>query len=116
MSEANWFPYASQFPPIKRTGGGSGYVYILENEYSEFKIGETVNPVRRFTRLQKQYQFQWRVVDIFPSEHCWNQERALHSYFRPKRVAYTQDWFHLTVDDILFIGEFVASGQLAVQS
>lgn len=84
------------------TPSGPGYIYILVNETNpnEFKIGLSVDPVRRVkqlhtsgTALPMYFKYVWKVINMKEAEH------AAHAVMSGHRVNSRREFFHLVPAD-----------------
>lgn len=83
-------------------------IYLIkDNDTGYFKIGSSVNPLRRFAEMcnqknpaitvgERNYTLFW-VSDIYPR----SIETDIHNYFKDKNI--TGEWFNLDSDDIDYI-------------
>lgn len=80
---------------------------ILDNDTKYYKIGSSVNPLRRFAEMtnqkkpaitvgQRNYSLFWVSEIVSRSE-----EKKAHSKFSEKRII--GEWFSLTIGDILYL-------------
>lgn len=76
-----------------------GIVYLIANEeWSQFKIGETKNSNVRKKTLQTGNGSELTIVKTFESIHYKKVERWMHKKYASKRLS--GEWFALDDDDI----------------
>ena len=76
----------------------TGYIYVIKNEVGGlggFKIGQTINPPRRFRELKLGTKSS--LVGLWRSDKYASIERFLHKTFKHLRVPQSE-WFALTPD------------------
>ena len=74
----------------------TGYIYVIKNEVGGlggFKIGQTINPPRRFRELKLGTKSS--LVGLWRSDKYASIERFLHKTFKHLRVPQSE-WFALT--------------------
>lgn len=81
-----------------------GYVYVLEHNNEQFKIGKAAVWVTRVKQLKIQLPFKVTLAYAFQTEDCARDEKLLHQRFATKRL--NGEWFSLDLDDFGFIAEF----------
>lgn len=84
------------------------YIYLLESN-GLYKIGYSVSPQTRLTRLQTGSPCPIRLVHTIRTVHFKNVEHALHIRFAGKRVH--REWFALTDNDVAVIMSMDAYGR-----
>jgi excisionase family DNA binding protein len=77
----------------------TGYVYIYGGN-GVYKIGKA-NDVQKRLRSITQPPFRCSLIHVLPSDDPSKLERAIHVYFRHKRV--NGEWFNLSDDDIIYL-------------
>lgn len=76
------------------------YVYVIRlPDTNKYKIGRTVDPVRRFRSLQLPVKPE--VVGLFPCPDGKNTERTLHKHFAKNRIH--GEWFEFSVAHIALL-------------
>ena len=78
----------------------TGYIYVIKNEVGGlggFKIGQTINPPRRFRELKLGTKSS--LVGLWRSDKYASIERLLHKTFKHLRVPQSE-WFALTPDTL----------------
>jgi hypothetical protein len=76
----------------------SGKIYIMRNERNGMvKIGISKSPKVRERTLQSQ-EPEITMVYCSQSTYSWDDERAIHAHFLPKRVR--GEWFSLSEEEI----------------
>lgn len=72
-----------------------GYVYIIKTTKGHYKIGESKEPKKRFSKLGGPVE---KIVHSFQTDDCKRLETYLHDKFASKRVG--SEIFQLSQDDL----------------
>lgn len=82
-----------------------GYIYLIHGEGTPwYKIGQTINPLRRIRELGTQGPFKYRMITCFLVDDMDGVENFLHTHHEKARVE--GEWFLLTEDDVNELCQF----------
>lgn len=85
--------------PAERAGGVVGYVYLIKHgNRAEYKIGRTVNPVRREGEIRLELPEKVQPVHYIKTDDPSGVEKYWHDRFA--RQAKEGEWFALTSADV----------------
>lgn len=97
-----WEKYIGRFQPAEPGRKETfGYVYLIQSDSSQCKIGSSLSVSNRIRQLQCANPGQLTLLHQFPSENAQQDEFALHNKFAHKRVR--GEWFSLDSADIVSI-------------
>jgi hypothetical protein len=83
-----------------------GYVYLIvesdENGNEKYKIGVTKNdPEKRLKKLSTGNSNQLDVIRVYKSKNYRRIERFLHKKYSSQKTLSNNEFFHLTVEQVL---------------
>lgn len=88
---------AERLPAISALG--VGYVYLLKHgSRSEYKIGRTINPIRREGEVRLEPPEKVQPVHTIKTDDPAGVESYWHKRFADRRIQ--GEWFTLTLDDV----------------
>ena len=82
-----------------------GFVYLMQADTGHYKIGRSVDPVKRLKVFNTEMPVQVNMLHVFPADNAIEAEAQLHHEFRDKR--YMGEWFSLEPADIRYIGGII---------
>jgi hypothetical protein len=75
------------------------FVYLLTNDFVQFKIGISKNVKKRIKQLQTGNGQEINLIKSYKSEKFYrNIETALHNTYIHKKIK--NEWFSLDIDDV----------------
>lgn len=85
----------------KRIENAKGYVYLIEAETGQYKIGRSKNPPNRLRAIGVKMPFKVEIIHTIQTNDMYSLEINLHQRFADKRV--NGEWFALSQDDVDYI-------------
>ena len=78
----------------------NGYVYLIKNIESCFKIGTSKTPNKRIKHLEVKLPFTIKTVHIFKCDDSISAEQKLHEHFKKHGRWINGEWFRLSEKDV----------------
>lgn len=75
-----------------------GFVYLITDDQTGYKIGRSSDVVRRIRRLATATPFDLRIIHVIATDQMEVLENALHVHFASQLIQ--REWFTLTEQDI----------------
>lgn len=79
----------------------AGYIYVIQSQSGEYKIGLSETPKKRISKLEVKLPFDIEVIHLIQTDDMHRLESSLHMTFEAKRVR--GEWFALDSEDVDYI-------------
>lgn len=80
-----------------------GYIYIFREAMGLYKIGQSIEPAKRYGQIEAVMPYELEVVIIIKTHDMTALENYFHSLYYPKWVK--GEWYRLTAQDVADICE-----------
>lgn len=81
-----------------------GYVYLIQSENGQYKIGKSNNPSQRCKIFGLKLPFKVELIHLVKTDDMSKLETELHKHFASQRI--NGEWFSLSPEDIDYIKSF----------
>lgn len=88
----------------KRKRSDDGYVYLIQSEMGQYKIGKSRQLDKRIKLFSVKLPFKTEMIHYFYTKTMTQDETFLHDRFSEKRT--NGEWFDLTTEDVEYIKSF----------
>jgi Meiotically up-regulated gene 113 len=75
-----------------------GVVYVVKNNYGQYKIGRSFRLAQRLQTLNSEYKENLTLIHTIETNDTVVLERSLHKVYKDKNIK--GEWFRLTKEDV----------------
>lgn len=83
----------------------SGFLYVLGDNYGNYKIGITKDVAKRLSTYKTHMPYDPVIIKIVFCNGVRSVEKAIHNKFKSNRL--NGEWFKLGQDDLLYLNDFL---------